>query len=144
MPPARKEYLRRTSQRGGSMWISTNSTSPRRPFSILSLTLQTVRARSFMRGVTPDCSSPHGADTLFDPNWQAFVIPADRCFPGAHDEVLRFGERMETQLAEDFSADLNADHRRRVSYGYTLMSHLRETQNRVSIGLVLVFRDTSL
>jgi hypothetical protein len=49
-----------------------------------------------------------GADTLFDFNWQAFGIPADRCFRCAHDEVPWFGQRMETQLAEDFSADLNA------------------------------------
>jgi len=60
MPPAPKEYLRRTSHRGGSVWISTDSTSPRRPFSILSLTLQTVRAGSFLRGVASDFSSPHG------------------------------------------------------------------------------------
>jgi len=46
MPPAPKEYLRSTSHRGGSVWIYTNSTSPRRPLSISSLTLQTVRAGS--------------------------------------------------------------------------------------------------
>jgi hypothetical protein len=51
-----------------------------------------------------------GADTLFDFNWQAFGIPADRCFRCAHDEVLWFGQRIETQLAEDFSTDVNADH----------------------------------
>jgi hypothetical protein len=50
MPPAPREYLRRTPHRGGAVWISTNSTSPTGPFSISSLTLQTVRAGSFMRG----------------------------------------------------------------------------------------------
>jgi hypothetical protein len=78
------------------------------------LTLQAVRARSFMRRVASYFSSPHGADTLFDFNWQAFGIPADRCFRGAHDEMLRFAERIETQLEEEFLTDLDADHRRRV------------------------------
>jgi hypothetical protein len=55
--------------------------------------------------------------------------------------VLRPGQRMETHLAEHFSADLNAGHRRRVLYGYTQTSDVRETQNCVLIGLVAAFQD---
>jgi hypothetical protein len=57
-----------------------------------------------------------GADTLFGFNWEAFGISADRCFRDAHGAARTAHGNAG---GEHFSADLNADHRRRVLFGYT-------------------------
>jgi hypothetical protein len=85
-----------------------------------------VSPRRQWRVITSDKHSTvwDGADTLFDFNFQAMGVPADKCFEDAHDEVLLPGKHMKVGLVEHFSADVR-----------DLASHVKTVKDDYFVGV---------